>query len=68
MLNVYPNIEGGEGTLVMQTISEQKADFVRRTGSRFGARLEPFGHVDIQLHEGRSLDTVTQVESLAAPT
>jgi DNA repair protein RecO (recombination protein O) len=39
---------------------------VRRTGSRFGARLEPFGHVDIQLHEGRSLDTVTQVESLAA--
>ena len=40
---------------------------VRRTGSRFGARLEPFGHVDIQLYEGRSLDTVTQVESLATP-
>ena len=39
---------------------------VRRTGSRFGARLEPFSHVDIQLYEGRSLDTVTQVESLAA--
>ena len=39
---------------------------VRRTGSRFGARLEPFGHVDIQFYEGRSLDTVTQVESLAA--
>ena len=37
---------------------------VRRTGSRFGARLEPFGHVDLQLHEGRSLDTVTQAESL----
>ncbi len=37
---------------------------VRRTGSRFGARVEPFGHVDIQLYEGRSLDTVTQVESL----
>jgi len=39
---------------------------VRRTGSRFGARLEPFAHIDIQLYEGRSLDTVTQVESLAA--
>ena len=39
---------------------------VRRTGSRFGARLEPFGHVDIQLYEGRSLDTVTQVESLGS--
>ena len=40
---------------------------VRRTGSRFGARLEPFGRVDIQLYTGRSLDTVTQVESLDAP-
>lgn len=33
---------------------------VRRTGSRFGARLEPFGLVDVQLHTGRSLHTVTQ--------
>ena len=39
---------------------------VRRTSSRIGARLEPFGHVDVQLYEGRSLDTVTQVESLAS--
>jgi len=39
---------------------------VRRTGSRFGARLEPFTHIDVQLYEGRSLDTVTQVESLAS--
>ena len=36
---------------------------VRRTSSRFGARLEPFRVVDIQLHVGRSLDVVTQVES-----
>ncbi|NLF05027.1 MAG: DNA repair protein RecO [Actinomycetales bacterium] len=35
---------------------------VRRTSSKFGARLEPFMHVDVQLHEGRSLDIVTQVE------
>ncbi|TAK68949.1 MAG: DNA repair protein RecO [Actinomycetota bacterium] len=39
---------------------------VRRTSSRFGSRLEPFGHVDAQLYVGRSLDTVTQVESLTA--
>lgn len=39
---------------------------VRKTTSRIGARLEPFGHVDVQLYEGRSLDTVTQVESIAS--
>lgn len=39
---------------------------VRRVRSRFGARLEPFGHVDLQCYEGRSLDTVTQVESITA--
>ena len=38
---------------------------VRRTKSRFGARLEPCMVVDVQLYEGRSLDTVTQVETLA---
>ena len=36
---------------------------VRRTSSRIGARLEPFGHVDVQFYEGRSLDGVTQVET-----
>lgn len=39
---------------------------VRRTASKFGARLEPMSLVDVQLHEGRSLDTVTQAESLFA--
>jgi DNA repair protein RecO (recombination protein O) len=38
---------------------------VRRTRSRFGSRLEPFTHVDVQLYVGRSLDVVTQVETLA---
>ena len=37
---------------------------VRRTSSRWGARLEPFSHVDVQLHTGRSLDIVTQAESI----
>jgi len=39
---------------------------VRRTMSRFGARLEPFMHVDLQLYTGRSLDTITQAETLGA--
>jgi len=38
---------------------------VRRTKSRFGARLEPFMVVDLMCYEGRSLDTVTQAETLA---
>ncbi|MCC5575933.1 DNA repair protein RecO [Microtetraspora sp. AC03309] len=37
---------------------------VRKTTSRFGARLEPFTHVDLQLHVGRSLDMITQVETI----
>ncbi|KFJ08073.1 DNA repair protein RecO [Bifidobacterium tsurumiense] len=39
---------------------------VRRTKSRFGGRLEPFMRVDVLLAEGRSLDTVSQAESIAA--
>ncbi|TDW31551.1 DNA repair protein RecO [Cryobacterium psychrophilum] len=39
---------------------------VRRTGSKFGARLEPFMVADVQLYEGRSLDIVTQAESLGS--
>lgn len=36
---------------------------IRRTTSKFGARLEPCGHVDVQLATGRSLDVITQAES-----
>jgi DNA repair protein RecO (recombination protein O) len=39
---------------------------VRRTKSKFGARLEPFSHVDLQLWTGRSLDIVNQAESIRA--
>jgi DNA repair protein RecO (recombination protein O) len=38
---------------------------VRRTTSRFGSRLEPFTHVDLQLADGRNLDTITQAETLS---
>lgn len=39
---------------------------VRRTTSKFGARLEPFMVVDLQCYEGRSLDSVTQAVTLGA--
>ena len=39
---------------------------VRRTTSRIGARLEPFGHVDVQFYSGRTLDGVSQVETLTS--
>lgn len=39
---------------------------IRKTTSRFGARLEPFTHVNLMLYRGRgALDTVTQAEILA---
>jgi len=37
---------------------------VRRTKSRFGARLEPFTHVDLLMHTGRSLDYITQADTV----
>ncbi|MCC2592701.1 DNA repair protein RecO [Tessaracoccus sp. OS52] len=38
---------------------------VRRTSSKFGSRLEPFSHIDVQFAEGRgSLEVVTQAETL----
>lgn len=39
---------------------------VRRTSSKFGARLEPFMVADLQCYEGRTLDTITQAVSLAS--
>ena len=39
---------------------------VRRTKSKFGARLEPFSRVDLLLHEGKNLHIITQAESLNA--
>lgn len=38
---------------------------VRKTSSRFGGRLEPYTVVDLQLYEGKNLDTVSQAEQLA---
>ena len=54
VLHVYTRERGRVGVV---------AKGVRRTKSRFGARLEPLSHVELVLHQGRSeLQTVTGVE------
>ncbi len=39
---------------------------VRKTTSKFGARLEPTSHVAVQCYRGRELDVITQVETIDA--
>lgn len=62
----------GEADRILTLLSKEHgkiravAKGVRRTSSKFGARLEPFMVADVQFYEGRSLDTVTQAESLAS--
>ena len=62
----------GEADRIITLLSRRRgkiravAKGVRRTTSKFGARLEPFSHVDLQFAVGRTLDVVTQVESLHA--
>lgn len=40
---------------------------IRKTQSKFGARLEPASHVKLLLHKGRDLDIVNQAELVEAP-
>lgn len=37
---------------------------IRKTKSKFGARLEPGGHVNLLMYEGRELDIVNQAETV----
>lgn len=60
----------GEADRIVSFITERHgkvravAKGVRKTKSKFGARLEPPSHVALQLYEGRELDIVTQAESI----
>jgi len=38
---------------------------IRKTRSKFGGRLEPLSHVALQLHRGRDLDVISQVETVS---
>ena len=60
----------GEADRIVSFVTERHgkvravAKGVRKTKSKFGARLEPTSHVALQLYEGRELDIVTQAESI----
>lgn len=38
---------------------------VRRSKSRFGSRLQPFVHLDVNLYQGRSLATIAEADTVA---
>jgi DNA repair protein RecO (recombination protein O) len=62
----------GEADRIVTLLTQRRgkvravAKGVRRTRSRWGARLEPFNHVDVQCYTGRSLDVVTQAQTVDA--
>lgn len=62
----------GEADRIVTMLSRQHgkiravAKGVRRTASKFGARLEPFMVADAQFFEGRTLDVVTQAVSIGS--
>jgi DNA repair protein RecO (recombination protein O) len=70
---VLRSIRYGEADRVLHLYTPERgrvsaiAKGVRKTRSRFGGRLEPFFHLQLMLHEGRSdLMTVTGAETVAA--
>ena len=60
----------GEADRIVVLLSEHHgkvravAKGVRKTKSRFGARLEPLSHVNLLLYRGRELDVVSQADSI----
>lgn len=69
---VLRNYKLGESDRIIVMMTEEHgkvravAKGVRKTKSRFGARLEPLSHIDVQLYKGRNLDIVTQVDLIAS--
>lgn len=60
----------GEADVILTLLTRENgqvravAKGLRRTSSKFGARLSPFNCVDLQLYQGQNLDTVQQVVSM----
>ncbi len=69
---VLKSIKLGEADKIITIYSSERgkisavAKGIRRTKSKFGARLEPFSHVNLLLYDGRNLDIVTQVELVSS--
>ncbi len=67
---VVRTVKLGEADRIVTVITQQHgkvravAKGVRKTKSRYGGRLEPLRHLDVQFYEGRGdLDIVTQAET-----
>lgn len=62
----------GETDVILTLLAEDGrqvravAKGLRKPGSRFGGRLEPYSAVDLLLHTGRSLEVVTEARSVAS--
>ena len=70
---VLSRIKLGEADRIVTVLTQGSgkvravAKGIRRTKSKFGARLEPFTHVSLMLYRGRgALDTVAQAEIIAS--
>lgn len=67
---VLRTIKLGEADRIVTLVTERHgkvravAKGVRKTKSRFGGRLEPISHVEVQLWDGRELDVVTSVDTV----
>ena len=67
---VLRSIRYGEADRILDLYTQEAglisaiAKGIRRTRSRFGGRLEPLSCVEFLAYEGRTLDTITQVEVL----
>lgn len=61
----------GEADRIITLLTREKgkiravAKGVRRTRSKFGARLEPFSRVELFIAPGKNLDIITQAETLS---
>lgn len=62
----------GEADLILTLLASDGrqvravAKGLRKPGSKFGARLEPYAVVDLLLHTGRTLDIITEAVSVAS--
>lgn len=67
---VLRTYKAGESDRIIVFLTEHNgkvraiAKGVRKTRSKFGGRLEPLSMLEIQLHRGRDLDVVNQVETI----
>jgi DNA repair protein RecO (recombination protein O) len=67
---VLRSIRYGEADRILDLYTQESglvsaiAKGIRRTRSRFGGRLEPLSCVEFLAYEGKTLDTITQVEVL----